>query len=141
MQNALGSPLLSLMQKRLAQTSNRTKISADSTSIRAKTGAKLTSNCIKIDANSTSYTGQTKIGLVPSIKHTKIGVVPNRTRGVNLVLYYTKIGVNPQVCIITKSSKITTRISHARPNRLRRVPTRRVFNNKVVQLAIAIKAV
>ena len=116
------------MQNRLVQTSNRTKIGAD-----------LISNYTKIGINATNRIRLTKIGVVPSctkisanfiLQLTKIGAIPDRT----------KIGAD-HIRTITKSSGITTRILHARANRTSRVPIRRVFNDKVIQLAIAIKAI
>ena len=115
------------MQNRLVQTSSRTKISANSIS-----------NRTKISTNAINRIRLTKIGVVPSC--TKISA--------NFILQLTKIGAIPDrieksanpVYIIAKSSSIM-RILYARANRIGRIPIRRVFNNKVVRLAIAIKAI
>ena len=122
------------MQNRLVQTSNRTKIGAD-----------LISNRTKIGTNATNCTRLTKIGAIPNrtkisanpvLRHTKIGVIPIlQLTKIGVVLDCTKIGANP-----IYSSNITC-IPYAKANCIGRVPIRRVFNNKVVQLAIAIKAI
>ena len=122
------------MQNRPVQTSSRTKISAD-----------LISNCTKIGINATNYTRLTKIGIVPNrtkisenliLRHTKIGVIlVLQLIKISAILDRTKIGAN------TVYSSNITRIPHARANCTGRVLIRRVFNNEVIQLAIAIKAI
>jgi len=110
------------------------------------------SNRTKIGTDATNRTvpDRTKIGANPVPRHTEIGVnpIPQLTE-IGAVLNRTKIGAIPDrtkigadhIRTITKSSGITTRILHARANRTSRVPIRRVFNDKVIQLAIAIKAI
>ena len=113
------------MQNNLVQTSNRTKI-----------GANLISNYTKIGINITNCIEYTKISIVPSciktsadfiLQLTKIGAVPNCI----------KISAN---YIITNSSSIM-HILYAKANYTSRVSIRRVFNNKVIQLAITLKAI
>ena len=84
-----------------------------------------TSSRTKISANSISNRTKISTNAINRIRLTKIGVV----------LDCTKIGANP-----IYSSNITC-IPYAKANCIGRVPIRRVFNNKVVQLAIAIKAI
>ena len=106
------------MQNRLVQTSSRTEISADLISNRTEIGADLISNCTKIGIDATNCTRLTKI---------------------SAVLDCTKIGAD-YIYTIAESSGIM-RMPHARANCTGRVLIRKVFNDKVVQLAIAIKAI
>ena len=153
------------MQNRLVQTSSRTKIGADLISNRTKIGTNATNctrltkigaipNRTKISAN--PVLRHTKIGVIPILQLTKIGVVPNRTEiGADPILRHTEIGIVPipqltKISAVLDCTKISanpiysnniTRIPHAKANRIGRVPIRRVFNDKVIQLAIAIKAI
>ena len=113
------------MQNRLVQTSSRTKIGAD-----------LISNRTKIGTNATNYIRLTKIGANPILKHTKISVIPIlQLTKIGVILDCTKISANPIY------SNNITRIPYIKANCISRVLIKRVFNDKVIQLAIAIKAI
>jgi hypothetical protein len=121
MQNVLKWPLplaYQPMQNRPVQTSNRTKIGADSISNRTKIGT-----------NAINRTRLTKISAVPDrtkisanliLQLIKISAVPNRT----------KISAN-HIYTIAKSSSIM-HMPHAKANCTSRVLIRKVFNDKVI---------
>ena len=115
------------MQNRPVQTSSRTKIGANSIS-----------NRTKISTNATNRTRLTKISAVLDCTKISANTILQLTK-ISAILNRTKISAN-HIYTIAKSNSIM-RILHAKANRTGRILIKRVFNDKVIQLAIAIKAI